>query len=261
MGEAREQAEAGLKLFKAEEEVEGDLEAATKFKAEMEAKMAALEEESKALTGKENKKLRTEKDKEKAAVKNQKDYIDACKIVKGLPPLNGFFVKSGGAKKEEAPAAAAPAAAAPEAEKKEEKEKKEKPKKAMESTGISREERAELEGLKQKIIDKKSALKAEGMSGGQINKHEEVAAMVTRMNELKEKETPGSTTAKKDDAKDKKKGGKKLSAEQESMLAEKQKAFDEYTEKLRTEFKYSKKEIAADPEYQEMKAELDKLNK
>jgi len=260
MGEARAQAEEGLKLFKAEEEVQGDLEAATKFKADMEAKMAALEEESKALTGKENKKLRTEKDKEKAAVKNQKDYIDACKIVKGLPPTHGHFVKGGGEKKkEEAPAAAAPAAE-PEAEKKEEKAKKDKPKKEMESTGISREERAELEGLKQKIIDKKTALKAEGMSGGQINKHEEVAAMVTRMNELKEKEAPGSSSAKKDDGKDKKKG-KKLDSETMKQLLEKKQAFEEYTEKLRTEFKYSKKEIAADPEYQEMKAEIDKLEK
>jgi len=204
--------------------------------------------------------LRTEKDKEKAAIKVQKDYIDACKIVKGLPPVHGHFLK-GGAKKEEKPAAAAAPAAAPaEEEKKEEKDKKEKPKKAMESTGISREERAELEGLKQKIIDKKSALKAEGMTGGQINKHEEVAAMVTRMNELKEKESPGSTTAKKDDGKDKKKG-KKLDSETQKMLEDKKKAFEEYTEKLRTEFKYSKKEIAADPEYQEMKAEIDKMEK
>merc|ERR1712087_821940 len=169
-------------------------------------------------TGKENKKLRTEKDKEKAAIKVQKDYIDACKIVKGLPPIHGHFVKSAGgaAKKEAAPAAAAAAEPAAE-EKKDEKAKKDKPKEEMESTGISREERAELEGLKQKIIDKKTALKAEGMTGGQINKHEEVAAMVTRMNELKEKESPGSTTAKKDDGKDKKKG-KKLDSETQKML-------------------------------------------
>merc|ERR1719382_1009190 len=84
--------------------------------------------------------------------------------------------------------------------------------------------------------------------------------MVTRMNALKEKETPGSTTAKKDDGKSAKKG-KKLSAEAEAQLEEKERLFEEYTEKLRTEFKYSKKEIQADPEYQEMKAEIDKLKK
>merc|ERR1712039_119311 len=253
-GDAMKQAEAGMKLFKEDDVIEGDLEAATAFKAEIEAKMAALEEESKALTGKENKKLRTEKDKEKAALKVQKDYIDACKIVKGLPPINGFFVKKGAEKpKKEEPAPAA-AAAAPEPEKKEEKEKKEK-----ESTGISREERAELEKLKESIIARKTELKGEGMTGGQINKHEDIVKMVTRMNELKEKECPGSTTAKKDEAK----GGKKkvLGADQQKMLDEKERLFEEYTEKLRTEFKYTKKEIAADPEYQEMKAEIDKLKK
>lgn len=260
MGEARAQADAGMALFKDAEEIQGDLEAATAFKAEMEAKMVALEEESKALTGKENKKMRTEKDKEKSAIKVQKDYIDACKIVKGLPPAHGHFVKGGGAKKEEKPAAAAAAAAdEPAAAEEKKDEKKGKPKKEMESTGISREERAELESLKQKIIDKKTALKGEGMSGGQINKDPAVVEMVTRMNALKEKETPGSTTAKKDDGKAKK--GKTLSTAAAAQFEEKEKALEEYTEKLRTEFKYSKKEIAADPEYQELKAELDKLKK
>jgi len=257
MGETVKQGEAGMKLFKEEEAIEGDVEKATAFKAEIEAKIAALEAESKALTGKDNKAARTTKDKEKAAIKVQKDYIDAIKVCKGLPPVHGFFVKAGApkAKAEEPAAAAAPVEAD-----KEDKSKKEKPKKAMESTGISREERAELEGLKQKIVDKKTALKAEGMTGGQINKHDEVAAMVTRMNELKEKESPGATAAKKDDGKSKKKG-KPLDSETMKKMEEKEKAFEEYTERLRTEFKYSKKEIAADPEYQEMKAELDKLKK
>merc|ERR1711963_868027 len=98
---------------------EGDLEAATKFKEEIEAKMA-----------------RVEKDKEKAALKIQKDYIDACKIVKGLPPVHGHFVKAGGAKAAE-PAAAAPAETEKkeETEKKDEKKEKEKPKKKEESAG------------------------------------------------------------------------------------------------------------------------------
>lgn len=256
MGDAMKQAAAGLKLFKEDDVVEGDLEAATKFKGEIEAKMAALEEESKALTGKENKKLRTEKDKEKAGLKVQKDYIDACKVVKGLEPINGFFIKKGSEKKTEEPAAAAPVAAEP--EKKDEKAKKDKPKKEMESTGISRDERAELEKLKENIISKKTELKGEGMTGGQINKHEDIVKMVTRMNELKEKECPGSSASKKDEAKGKK---KQLSGEANKQYEEKERAFEEYTEKLRTEFKYTKKEIAADPEYQEMKAELDKMKK
>merc|ERR1712157_14083 len=109
------------------------------------------------------------------------------------------------------------------------------------------------------IIDKKKALKEAGMSGGQQNKDEEIVAWVTRMNELKEKENPGALQA---DADAKKKPKKKaLDSETQAMLSDKQKALDEYMEKLRTEFKYSKKEIAVDPDYQEMKAEIDKLSK
>merc|ERR1711939_209792 len=102
-------------------------------------------------------------------------------------------------KKEEAP---------PVEEKKEEK-KEEKPKKKQESAGISKEERAELEDLKNKIIARKTELKAQGMSGGQQNKYPEVAAMVSRMNELKEKECPGSTQKA---GKDKGASGKKKGA-------------------------------------------------
>merc|ERR1712146_454642 len=93
-------------------------------------------------------------------------------------------------------AAAAPApeaeAAAGEADMKKAKDKK--PAKAKESAGISREEKDELERLKNQI-----------MSGGQMNKDEEIVAWVARMNELKEKENPGSTAAGKDDKSDKKK--------------------------------------------------------
>lgn len=262
MKAAELQASEGMKLFAKDDAIEGDVEAATAFKDSHEAKMAELEKEAAALPGKENKKARSEKEKERMNMKNEKQYIDALKVVKGGAPVHGFFIKSGGAQpkpKEESAPAAAPAAAAPE-EKKSEKDKKSA--KKTESAGISREERVELESLKTKIIDKKTALKAEGLSGGQINKNEEVVAWVARMNELKEKESPGSTSGGKDDKKGG--GGKKkkvLDSESVALLEAKQKAFDEYTDRLRTEFKYSKKEIAADPEYQEMKAELEKLNK
>jgi len=262
MAEAVKQAEAGMALFKKEEEIEVDLAGATKFKEETDAKIAALDTEIEGLQGKDNKKARTAKEKEKSAIKNQKDYIDACKVVKGLQPVHGFFAVKKEAPKEEAPA---PAAAAPEPEEKKEKkdDKKDKPKKAMESAGISKAEKDELESLKKQIIDKKTELKATGMSGGQINKNEEIVAWVARMNELKEKECPGSTTAGKDgkDGKDGKKKGKTLSADAQAQLDAKKKEFEEYTEKLRTEFKYSKKEIAADPDYIEMKKEIDKLEK
>merc|ERR1712203_1290650 len=194
-----------------------------------------------------------EKSKEASALNKTKDYIDAELVTKGKPPKHGHFVRTAAT----APKVAAAAEAVAVTDDKKTADKKDKPKKAMEAAGISKAERDELEKIKTDIITLKKELKEQGMSGGQMNKDERVVAMVTRMNELKEKESPGSTTAKKDEGKAKK--GKVLSAEAQAQLAEKEKAFEEYTERLRTEFKYSKKEIAADPEYQEMKAELDKL--
>merc|ERR1711915_996226 len=185
-------------------------------------------------------------------------YIDACKVVKGMQPPNGNFAtkeKKEGPVKEDAPQAA-------DEEKKPDAkvDKEKKAPKKIESCGISKAERDELEKLKTQIIDRKKELKDGGMSGGQINKDEQVVAWVTRMNELKEKECPGATTAKKDDDKDKKKG-KKLDSAQQKLVEEKEKELEEYEVKLKTEFKYSKKDIAADPDYMEMKAALAKMKK
>merc|ERR1719326_365864 len=138
----------------------------------------------------------------------------------------------------------------------EEKAAKEKAKKPQESAGISKAERDELEKLKNDIISRKKTLKEQGMSGGQMNKDAEIVAWVARMNELKEKENPGCLSAQKDE----KKGGKKkkvLDSQAQAMLEEKEKALEEYLERLRTEFKYTKKDIAADPDYCEMKAEIE----
>merc|ERR1719221_1174706 len=74
-------------------------------------------------------------------------------------------------------------------EKKEKKDDTKKPKKT-ESAGISKAERDELEKLKTSIIERKAELKAQGMSGGQCNKDEEVVKMVARMQEFKIKEDP-----------------------------------------------------------------------
>merc|ERR1712061_640932 len=101
-------------------------------------------------------------------------------------------------------------------------EKEKKAPKKTESAGISKAERDELEKLKTQIIDRKKELKEGGMSGGQINKDEQIVAWVTRMNELKEKECPGSTTAKKDDDKDKSKKKGKLDSETQKMVEEKE---------------------------------------
>merc|ERR1712179_116787 len=110
MGE--KQAEVGLKLFGEEAKVTFDTAAAQAFKDEHEAAIKAKEAEAEALTGKDNKKARTEKSKEASAMKNDKKYIDACKVVKGLEAPNGNFMK-----KTEAQGAAA--AAAPKEEVKE----------------------------------------------------------------------------------------------------------------------------------------------
>merc|ERR1719298_351347 len=90
-----------MKLFEnaAGGSVELDIAGATKFKEETEAKIAAMEAEVATLTGKDNKKPRTEKSKEVSNIKNMAEYIDACKVVKGVEPKNGFFMK----KKEAAP--------------------------------------------------------------------------------------------------------------------------------------------------------------
>merc|ERR1712100_269073 len=180
------------------------------------------------------------------------------KVLKGLPPPKGNFATKTAAAAPKSPAVKA--AEAPEVKddakddkKKADKEKKEK----KESAGISCAEKDELEKLKNQIIEKKKALKEQGMSGGQMNKDEEIVAWVARMNELKEKENPGGLAAAKEEKKGPKK--KKLDSDTQAMLEDKKKAFEEYAEKLRTEFKYSKKEIAEDPDYCDMKAEIAKI--
>merc|ERR1719460_3363639 len=174
-----------MKLFAQDGPVETDKAGAETYKEEHEARIAAKQAEADALTGKDNKKERTAKSKEASEMKNDKQYIDACKVVKGLEPKNGFFIieqkKAEPAKKEAAPAAEDKS---PDAKKesKPKDEKKDKPKK-QESAGLSPAETKELETLKNDIIARKAQLKGEGMSGGQQNKDPQVVAWVTRMNE------------------------------------------------------------------------------
>merc|ERR1712178_129106 len=152
------------------------------------------------------------------------------------------------------------AAAAPTEEKAEEKaddskKKDDKKPKKQESAGISKAERDELEKLKNDIIARKKELKETGMSGGQINKDEQVQGWVARMNELKEKENPGCLQAAKEDKKEGKK--KKLSAEQEAEKKDLEQQIEEYRLKLKNEFGYTNKDIKADPDLNDM---LSKLN-
>merc|ERR1712176_1508141 len=107
-------------------------------------KIKEKEDAAAALTGKDDKKARTEMSKEVSAMKAEEKYVDACKVVKGLAPPKGNFVKS--IQKGDAPKKA-------EQEVKAEDEKKDdkKPKKA-DSAGISKAERDDLEKLKKDII-------------------------------------------------------------------------------------------------------------
>merc|ERR1719399_2254740 len=222
------------------------------------AKIKVMEEEVKALTGKDNKKARTEKSKEVSAAKNDPKYIDATKVCKGLEPKNGNFVKS----KKEAPKKVEKKEEPKEAPKEEpKKEEKEKKAKKTESAGISKEERQELEDLKNKIVAKKAELKAAGLSGGQQNKDPEVSAMVARMNELKEKESPGSTAKAGKDKGDSKKKKGALSSEEQKEMDDLKQQVEQYRQRLVSEFGYSKKEIKADPEMQELEDKLKAFEK
>merc|ERR1712025_51296 len=171
---------------------------------------------------------------------NDPKYIDATKVCKGLEPKNGNFIKSKTWAPKKVEKKEEPKVEAKEEPKKEEKEKKAK---KTESAGISKEERQELEDLKNKIVAKKAELKAAGLSGGQQNKDPEVAAMVARMNELKEKESPGSTAKAGKDKGDSKKKKGALSSEEQKEMDDLKGQIEQYRERLVKEFGYSKKEI------------------
>merc|ERR1712118_129616 len=95
------------------------------------------------------------------------------------------------------------------------KKKKEKPQK-----GLSEKELEDMEKLKQNIMTKKFELKAEGMTGGQINKDSEIVDWVAKLQALKDKE-----------------------AALKGNLTEK---------KLKEEFGYTKQEVNKDPDLMDM---------
>merc|ERR1711953_7067 len=203
-------------------------------------------------TGKDNKKARTVMSKEASTMKTDEQYIDACKILKGLPAPKGNFIKN--VKLGDAPKSAAAETDAKMAEDKKEVKKDDKKPKKAESAGISKAERDELEKLKKDIIERKAELKAQGLSDGQCNKDEQVVAWVARMTELKIKEDP--TLAEGDKKKDDKKEKKKPSSEEKMQL---EKKIEEYRVQLKSEFGYSDKDIKADPDYMDMQKQLSKL--
>merc|ERR1712178_269272 len=141
------------------------------------------------------------------------------------------------------------------AEDKKEVKKDEKKTKKVESAGLSKAERDELEKLKKEIIERKAELKAQGMSGGECNKDEQVVAWVARMTELKIKEDPTLADGDKKKGDDKKKD--KANKTEEKMALEKK--VEEYRLQLKSEFQYSDKDIKADPDMQEMMKQLQKM--
>lgn len=239
------QAEEGMKLFAAQNGVAAEIDkaAAEAYKADIEARISTLEAAAATLTGKDNKKERAAKGKEVAELKAEQRYVDACKIVKGLDPKFGNFITK---------AAEVPVAEKPEVIEEAQDSKKDIKK---ESAGLSPAETKELEELKQGIVERKAILKEQGLSGGQQNKDEEVVKMVARMNELKEKQDPGSTKKEKDAKKDSKKKTP-LSAEEQKEFAQLQNEIEVYKAKLRSEFGYSNKDMKADPDLKDMEARL-----
>merc|ERR1719299_88632 len=123
-------------------------------------------------------------------------------------------------------------------------------KKEKKAKDLSEEEKNLMEKLKNDIVTKKSELKAEGMSGGQINKNSDIVDMVAKLNALKEKEAQlkGNMTEKdvKKDEKSKKGDEKEIAKLRDDI--------DAYKLKLKEEFGYSKQDINKDPDLVEMQA-------
>lgn len=256
------QASDGLKLFEADSgAAEVDLAGAEKYKTDIDTAIAGLEAQVAQLTGKDNKKERTAKGKEISELKAQPQYIDACKAVKGLEPNNGFFTKSGNiAKKAPSPP---PAVVPPPAPVEETKDaKKESKAKKQASAGLSPAEKRELDQLKSDIVARKTQLKSEGLSGGQQNKDQQIVEWVTRMNELKEKEAPGSPQTESKKSQKKGKGSKApLSSEEQKELDQLTGELEAYKHRLKTEFGYSSKDMKNDEDLQEMDKRIAELEK
>merc|ERR1712010_447814 len=123
--------------------------------------------------------------------------------------------------------------------------KKKKEKAAKE---LSEKELEGMEKLKQNIMTKKSELKAEGMSGGQINKNSDIVDWVAKLNALKEKEAALKGNMSQKEAQ-KEASGKKGD---EKEIAKLRQDIEDYKAKLKEEFGYSKQEINKDPDLMDM---------
>jgi len=224
--------------------------------AETMSKVKHLEGEIAGLTGKENKKARNERSRVIAEMKKDVNFMDAERILAGkeaLTPSNRdpntpskkvgeydhlFAQMANGLTADGKLAYVAPTADIGVSKTKKEKKVKD----------LSEEEKNQMEKLKNNIMTKKAEMKAEGVSGGQINKDSEIVEWVAKLNALKEKEAQlkGDMTAKdaKKDEKSKKGDVKEIAKLKDEM--------DAYKLKLKEEFGYSKQDINKDPDLVEM---------
>jgi len=120
---------------------------------------------------------------------------------------------------------------------------------------LTEEEKQQMEKLKNDIVTKKSELKAEGMSGGQINKDSEIVDWVAKLNALKEKEAQlkGNLSEKEAKTAEKSKKG------DEKEIAKLRDEIEAYKLKLKEEFGYSKQDINKDPDLVEMQTRFKQM--
>jgi len=206
--------------------------------AETLSKVKTLESEINALPGKENKKARNAKSREIADLKKE-PITPSNKTPQNSSPKKGeyddLFASHDAGKMYVAPTTESLTFSS--------KKKKEKPAK-----GLSEKELEDMEKLKQNIMTKKSELKAEGMSGGQINKDSDIVDWVAKLNALKEKEAALKGNMSEKEAKKEDKGKKGDDKE----IAKLRQDIEDYKLKLKEEFGYSKNEINKDPDLMDM---------
>merc|ERR1711977_336492 len=116
-------------------------------------------------------------------------------------------------------------------------------------TSKKKKEKA-AKGLSEKELEdmEKSELKAEGMSGGQINKNSDIVDWVAKLNALKEKEAALKGNMTEKEAKKEATGKKGDPKEIEKLRQD----IEDYKAKLKEEFGYSKNEINKDPDLMDM---------
>merc|ERR1711966_197467 len=184
----------------------------------------------------------------------EEDYVDAERVLAGKEPLQDRNKDASNKVEEKKPEVVVTGTVkgvleikpvGGDAPKKEKKEKKE-------AGGISADERKELDKLKEDVIARKKDLKAEGMTGGQMNKDAQIVAWVKRLNELKEK---AGELEKKED---KKKEAKVAKGGTEALERLKQE-IEAYKEKLKTEFGYTKADINKDEDIVAMTKKLKEM--